>query len=378
MKKFIRSIIACAAITCMAATSVGAATTITPSVKSITSPLSQNAYSFDLTLHVDRDFAGAEFGIKVSDGSIIDEVTLDNGIKSVSSDLVTPQTVKNGVRYFGFTDKVNVFKSGDYKVATIKGTYEGTSPVKVTLESSKIVYIDGTASIGDSSAAPFEVVLSRSSSSSGDSGRSSGGSGSSGKSDPENPPVSTPAKPMQFNDVSPNDWFYNDIKNAYDLKLMNGISENSFSPHAPTQRCMILTILYRLENTPAVKSPAPFSDVATTEYYSDAIAWAVEIGLAKGYSDKTFKPSQPISRQDLAVFLYRYAQYKGYDVSNTAALSKFSDSKNIGDWAISAMSWCNASGIINGTTNTALEPSGNATRAQLAAMFTRFVSKYGK
>ncbi|MGP1441692.1 MAG: S-layer homology domain-containing protein [Anaerovoracaceae bacterium] len=389
MKKIIRSIFACAVAACMVTSSAFAAVTITPSVNSITLSAGQNQYSFDIRLHVDRAFAGAEFGIKVSDGSVVDTITLDKEIRSVSNGLITAQTVRNNVRYFGFAEKENIFKAGNYKIASINGTYSGNSNASISMESSKIVYVDGETSTGDTSAIPFKIELIRSSGSGGSGGNSGGSSetpngGASGNSSGDNgspttilPDNTVPLSgALPFKDVRQTDWFYNYVKAVFDSGLMNGVSSDKFSPEMSTQRAMIVTILYRMEKEPSVSGDSGFSDVIDGAYYDKAVRWAVEKGIAKGYEDGRFKPSQPVSRQELAAFLYRYASFKGFNVSETASLSQFSDNARLGDWAKRAVEWSVGTGIITGMNASTLNPSGTATRAQLAAMLTRFVTKY--
>ncbi len=189
--------------------------------------------------------------------------------------------------------------------------------------------------------------------------------------------VVKPVKPtdedqLPFTDVDKDDWFYDDVKEVYEKGLMDGISATLFAPYNSTSRAMVVTMLYRMEGKPAVSGTPKFSDVKTDVWYTDAIVWATQNGIAKGYSDSIFAPDQTVARQELAAFLYRYADYKGYEMGENADLSKYTDADLIGEWALSSMQWAIGNGIINGMDNNRLDPRGTANRAQLAAMFNRF------
>ncbi|MGN1047744.1 MAG: InlB B-repeat-containing protein, partial [Eubacteriales bacterium] len=179
-----------------------------------------------------------------------------------------------------------------------------------------------------------------------------------------------------FSDVNKGDWFYDDVAYVYDKGLMGFTSMNLFSPNKTTTRGMVVTILYRLDGSPAVSSYCPFDDVPSGAYYRDAAIWAVENGITKGYGNDLFKPNDSITREQLATFLYRYAKYKGIDVSvgeDTDILS-YNDARNISEYAFPAMQWLCDKGIMQGS-NGNLKPAGNGTRAQIAALLHRFCEK---
>ena len=160
---------------------------------------------------------------------------------------------------------------------------------------------------------------------------------------------------------------------------MQGVSADLFASGATTTRGMIVTILYRMEGEPAVSGTASFKDVADGMYYSKAVAWAAANGIVKGYSDGTFQPDQTIIREQMAAILYRYAQYKGYDVSvgeNTNILS-YTDVSQVSEYAIPAFQWAVGAGIINGTSASTLSPKGSATRGQVAAILHRYCEQIG-
>ena len=188
-------------------------------------------------------------------------------------------------------------------------------------------------------------------------------------------------KPEQiagFTDVLTTDWFADAVQYAVDNGMMNGTSETTFRPNGTTTRGMIVTILYRLEKEPAVDNGAGFADVAADQYYADAVAWASANDIVTGYSEKKFGPDDSITREQFAAILYRYAQYKKIDVTATADLSGYADAAQISAYAETAMKWANGEGLITGVTDTMLKPAGNATRAQAATILMRFCEEVAK
>lgn len=182
----------------------------------------------------------------------------------------------------------------------------------------------------------------------------------------------TPVSSLPFGDVKSGDWFYNDVKYVYDKGMMAGTAADVFAPNATTTRAMIVTILYRLEGSPAVTGTSAFVDVPAGQWYTDAVNWAAANQIVKGTSATTFAPNASITREQMAAILYRYAQYKGYDVTKQADLSGYSDNGQVSAYAKDALAWANAAKLINGVTNTTLAPQGNATRAQVSAILHRF------
>lgn len=182
----------------------------------------------------------------------------------------------------------------------------------------------------------------------------------------------TPSK-TKFNDVSANDWFASAVDYVTGKGMMNGTAANTFSPKANTTRGMVVTVLYRLENQPST-SAASFTDVASGAYYANAVAWANANGIVSGYGSGKFGPNDKVTREQLAAILYRYAQYKKYDVSvgeGTNILS-YDDAQSISSYAIPAIQWACGAGVVTGKSGSKLDPKGNATRAEVAAMLMRF------
>ena len=188
----------------------------------------------------------------------------------------------------------------------------------------------------------------------------------------ENP--GTGANP--FTDVSEKDWFYGDVMFVYENGLMLGTSKTLFSPYGTATRGMMATILWRMEGSPAPKGKNSFTDVEAGKWYADAITWTAENGIFAGYGKDKFGPDDPITREQLAAIFYRYADYKGYDLTVKGNLDKFKDADKITDYAKTAMQWAVGSGLVKGKSGNLLDPQGTATRAEIAAMLHRFIEKY--
>ena len=205
-----------------------------------------------------------------------------------------------------------------------------------------------------------------------------GPGGQQGQQPPENPENAIPEPQgnapglAEYDDVNPSDWFYPAVQFVSERGIMVGTGAN-FEPDAVTSRAMLVTILYRLEGEPTVNSANPFRDITDHQWYSDAVIWASENGIVSGYGSGLFGPTDHITREQFATILYRYAQFKGYDISATADLSSYTDASSINSWAEAAMKWACAEGLISGRTATTLVPAGNATRAEAAAILMRFI-----
>lgn len=174
-----------------------------------------------------------------------------------------------------------------------------------------------------------------------------------------------------YADISASDWYYDAVSFVTHKGLMNGTGTNTFSPLITTSRGMLVTILYRLEGTPTAVNTS-FTDVPAGEWYTDAVAWAAANLIVTGYGNGKFGPNDAINREQTAVILKNYAAYKGYDTSEAADLSKYSDLAEVSTWAAEAMKWANAGGLINGLPDGILDPNGSATRCQIATILMRF------
>ena len=179
-----------------------------------------------------------------------------------------------------------------------------------------------------------------------------------------------PVTTLPFIDVNAGDWFYDPVAWAYDNGLMTGTSATTFEPNTSTTRAMIVAILNRLEGGPTADGET-FTDVHNGDWYAEAVNWAASKGIIAGFEDGTFRPNDPITREQMAAILYNYAQWKGMDVSARADLSRYSDQPSA--WANEVMQWAVGKGLISGTSATTLDPQGHATRAQVAAILQRFL-----
>ena len=175
-----------------------------------------------------------------------------------------------------------------------------------------------------------------------------------------------------FTDVSASHWAHDDITYVYENDLMNGTDGSLFSPESTTTRAQVVTVLYRLAGQPAADWENPFWDVPASAWFHDAVTWAWENDITGGVSSTHFGAGNAVTREQLATFLYRYAQDQGYDTSARADLSGYSDAGLVSSYATEALSWANATGLIIGTTATTLSPKGSATRAQVATILSRF------
>ena len=175
-----------------------------------------------------------------------------------------------------------------------------------------------------------------------------------------------------FTDVPASHWAHDDITYVYENDLMNGTDGSLFSPESTTTRAQVVTVLYRLAGQPAADWENPFWDVPASAWFHDAVTWAWENDITGGVSSTHFGAGNAVTREQLAAFLYRYAQDQGYDTSARADLSCYSDAGLVSSYATEALSWANATGLITGTTATTLSPQGSATRAQVATILSRF------
>lgn len=175
-----------------------------------------------------------------------------------------------------------------------------------------------------------------------------------------------------FWDVPQSHWAHEAVTYVYDNDLMNGTDGSLFSPESTTTRAQVVTVLYRLAGQPAADWANPFWDVPASAWFHDAVTWAWENDITGGVSSTHFGAGNAVTREQLATFLYRYAQDQGYDTSARADLSGYSDAGLVSSYATEALSWANATGLIIGTTATTLSPKGSATRAQVATILSRF------
>ena len=174
--------------------------------------------------------------------------------------------------------------------------------------------------------------------------------------------------PGGFTDVSRDDWFANGVDYVSQKGLMSGTGTGTFAPNTALTRGMLVTILYQMAGAPEVTGTCPFRDVAAGSYYEKAAIWTAENGLVSGYENGCFGPNDPVTREQLAAILYRYAQYRGLDVSQTGSIGGFADNSSVSGYARTAMAWANGAGLISGMGDNTLAPRGTATRGQAAVI----------
>jgi len=182
---------------------------------------------------------------------------------------------------------------------------------------------------------------------------------------------------FSFSDVSEDSWYYEAVHYVYAHGLMAGVGDETFRPDGQMTRGMLLTVLYNMAGSPAVSGGSSFADVAAGEWYANAICWAEKNGLVAGYGNGVMGANAPVTREQMALFLQKYAQWSGQDVSGRASLDKYADAGNISPWALGAMQWAHGKGLIHGTGAATLSPSRTATRAEAASVLMGYARQFG-
>lgn len=195
--------------------------------------------------------------------------------------------------------------------------------------------------------------------------------------DAEFVPLSVSSIMAGYQDVKPDNWFYSSVEYVVKNKLMVGTAPDEFSPNMETSRAMIVTILYRLTGSPNIGQNSNFSDVSAGGWYSDAVAWAAENNVVGGFPDGSFKPDDPLTREQLVTVLFNFAKMKGYDTNGTN-LTAFNDANEISGYALPAMQWAVKHGIVNGIGGNMISPKSTATRAQMATILKGFIEDFVK
>ena len=276
-------------------------------------------------------------------------------IQEVPSYTITVQPVENG----SIVSDLDTAKEGDTVTLTTKPA-EGYLLDTLTVTSDALA--PGTVSVKDMGEGIYTFSM------------PAGNVTVSGTMVPEEATQEWP--PFPFDDVSEDDWYYDSVYYVYAYGLMNGAAEATFNPDGATTRGMLVTILYRMEGSPQGGGWSPFTDVDPELYYAQPIAWAAWNGIVKGITETTFSPDAPVTRQQMAAILYRYAAWKKWDVSQQGNLFQFADWDQIQEYARTPLAWASAAGLIQGKENNILDPAGTATRAQVATLLQRFHSAY--
>ena len=293
----------------------------------------------------DADLSDLDLGVTMdSDGIPVDVI---DAVTSESSTTVQMTLAHDGE--FGFTMTLSA-SLGKENAGLWANLYHYDENAKaMTFETAALIDDDGNAALPMRHASQYAIVI-----------------------DDHSHAAEEPSA-LPFTDVNDNDWFFDVVRYVYEQGLMTGTSDTEFSPNLTTTRGMIVSILNRLEDGPTAEA-AGFTDVADGDWYADAVNWAASEGIVAGYEDNTFRPNDPITREQLAAMLMNYAAWKGEDVSVCADLSGYNDAASVSSWAAETVQWAVAEGLISGMPGNLLEPQGSATRAQVAAILQRFLS----
>ena len=305
----------------------------------------------------DADFTDIDLGVTMnSDGipvDIINAITGEHGSVQVelahngAFGFTMTLTAPLGEENAGYWANLYHFKVNDGEAGREGPLGDDEDAGKMTFETAAQIGDDGSVALAFSHASQYAIVI-----------------------DDHNHGVVT----LPFTDVSEGDWFYDPVCYVYSQGLMTGTSATTFEPNTHLSRAMLVAVLHRLEGSPQA-SVGDFIDVAEGDWYAQAVNWAASVGVVNGFDDGTFQPNTAITREQLAAILMNYAQYKGQDVSTRATLDTCNDATAISSWANDVMSWAVAEGLLTGVTNDQLQPQGNATRAQVAAILQRFLSE---
>ena len=182
---------------------------------------------------------------------------------------------------------------------------------------------------------------------------------------------------LPFVDVAKDAWYFSAVEYVFNNGLMNGTTATTFAPNVELNRAMMAAVLYNMEGKPACDKSGLFSDVENGKWYTDAVNWAAANNIVSGMPDGTYAPNQALTREQMASVLYRYAEYKGIDVSSRTDLGKFTDGTTVSPWAQDVVQWAVAEKLINGV-GTELQPKGTATRAQVATVLMNYCENVAK
>jgi hypothetical protein len=178
----------------------------------------------------------------------------------------------------------------------------------------------------------------------------------------------------RYADVPEDSWYFDAVLAMGQRGYMTGVSETEFAPDSSTTRAMLVTLLHRIEGAPAPGEAPAFEDVEAGKWYTDAVAWAAETGLVNGYDEHTFGVSDPITREQMATILCRYAAWKGEDVHSDQGLEHFADANEISAWALDSVRWAVERELLRGVSENEFSPQGSAARAQIAVLLDRYLA----
>ena len=361
--------------------SMAQAAEITPSTVKVELDENQNTFTVDIHVNEEEKFAGMEFGIDLPDGVELTGVEyLDSAIKGASHTPVVTREEENRT-YFGFYLGENAFQ-GEYDVATLTFRYSGDADVEIVLGYSNVVSLDNNGeTTSDETSNSFTIEVTREDNQGGSSGggNTGGGSNTGGNNGGQTDigEGDTPLGSAPFTDVADDAWYKEAVDYVYANGLMSGTSATTFAPNMLLSRAMIAQVVHNLEDNPAAAEQGVFTDVAAGAWYANAVDWAAGEEIVSGYGNGKFGPEDNITREQMALILYGYAQYKGYDVSASGELSSFTDGASTSSWAAEAVQWAVGSGLLSGKGGGVLDPQGTATRAEVASILMRFCELNG-
>ena len=356
--------------------SMAQAAEITPSTVKVELDENQNTFTVDIHVNEEEKFAGMEFGIDLPDGVELTGVEyLDSAIKGASHTPVVTREEENRT-YFGFYQGDNAFQ-GEYDVATLTFRYSGDADVEIVLGYSNVVSLDNNGeTTSDETSNSFTIEVTREENQGGGSGGGGSNTGGNNGGQTDIGEGDTPLGGAPFTDVPEDAWYKEAVDYVYANGLMSGTSATTFAPNMLLSRAMITQVVHNLEDNP-VAEQGVFTDVAAGAWYADAVDWAAGEEIVSGYGNGKFGPEDNITREQMALILYGYAQYKGYDVSASGELSSFTDGASTSGWAAEAVQWAVGSGLLSGKGGGVLDPQGTATRAEVASILMRFCELNG-
>ncbi len=347
-----------------------------------------NTFTYALYFDAITDaYASAQFDITISDKNTLDitDIAFDSTILESTSDgggtidtLESIGDVVDKVVYqAGFFSPENQF-SGAMPVCTITFVYHGSDDATVTFDNLKVTrttdeVVDGLPVVTEQTFTSDDWSRTLDIARTGSDATPAPGDGAGGEDE-----GILGETTINFDDVHEGDWFYDAVQYVVNAELFNGTSETMFSPETAMTRAMFASILYRLEGKPAVTAENTFDDVPDGEYYTDAIVWAYTNAIVKGYDISSYGTSDGLTREQLVTMLYRYAAYKGYDITigQDETLQTFTDVSMIDSYAVAAFQWAYASDVIHGRTTTTLVPQDLATRAECAEIMMNFIASF--
>ena len=283
--------------------------------------------------------------------------------------LAITDSAYDGVSTVVADSKTDLYKLNDEYLATHENPFPERGQIE---ERGFFLFGDGEKNAQFTSPEAIYVVADEDAFDSRSSGGGGGGSSSSRPQQPDQPDQPSQDENM-FNDVSSSAWYAEAVEYVYDNGLMTGVSGSSFAPNNTLTRAMVVQTLYAMAGKPEVSGSESFADVASNDWFADAVTWASANGIVNGYSAAQFAPGDPVTREQLALILYGYAQIRGYNTTQGGmSIREFSDYGAISDWALEAMDWAVNAGLLSGKGNGVLDPAGTATRAEVAQILMNF------